>query len=204
MPEPVAVIAPRVRDARDAARRLEAQPLAGAPLVPCTPASYLRLESGPSRIVLCAPAGEPDRAAAFLRRWADRLLWPAPPSDLHRAIDGIRPAIRSPRRLRGPRPAAPRRRHASARLLEGTVDAPRAAAALEAGEPLDWIVESARHVRLDARALSELASRGVRWSALEPVELVGVYGPASLARSRASWARGLPRGVPFWSQGPGG
>src|SRR5690349_11750261 len=200
MPEPmVAVIAPRVRDAREAARRLSAQALAGAPLLPCTPASYLRRDSAPSRIVLCAPAGEPAGAVEFLRRWAERFLWPAPHADLHRAIDGIRPVIRAPRRLRGARAAVSRRRQGSARLLEGTVDARRAAGALEAGEPFDWIVESARHVRLDARELAALAARGVRWSALEPVELVGVYVPASLARSRSRWARGLPRGVPVWS-----
>ena len=79
------------------------------------------------------------------------------------------------------------------------MDRRRAEAALEAGRPFDWIVESPRHVRLTDSDLDALAGRGVRWSALEPVDLVGVVGPASLARSRRAWSAGLPR-VPFWSR----
>jgi hypothetical protein len=194
---PIAVIAASARAAREAARRLAAESVLSGPLIPCTPASYLSRASAPSRIVLCPPGGS--SAAEFLSRWAERLLWPAPPADLHHAIDGIRPAIRTPRRI-GSGAAARRRRHASARLLEGTVDASRAAGALEAGRPFDWIVESARSVRLSRPELARLAASGVRWSALAPVELVGVYGPASLARTRRAWGKGFPRGVPFWTR----
>ena len=183
--------------ARDAARRLSAASGIRAPLEPFTPASYLRSAAAPSRIVLCAPAGAAN-AAAFLRRWTERLLWPAPPAELHDAIDGIRPAIASPRRVRAA-PCRARGQRASARLLEGTVDPPRAAGALDAGPPLDWIVESARHVRLSRAELAALASRGVRWSVLDPVEILGVYGMPSLARSRGVWGKALPRRVPLWS-----
>jgi len=197
MPDPVAVIAVSARDARHAARRLSAASGLRAPLEPFTPASYLRAAAAPSRIVLCAPSGAAV-AAAFLRRWAERLLWPAPPAELHDAIDGIRPVIASPRRVRA-RESRAHGHRASARLLEGTVDSPRAAAAFDAGPPLDWIVESARHVRLSRGELAALASRGVRWSVLDPVEILGVYGVPSLARSRGEWGKALPRRVPLWS-----
>ena len=197
MPEPVAVIAASAPVARAAARRLSAASGIRAPLESFTPASYLRAAAAPSRIVLCAPPGAAD-AAAFLRRWAERLLWPAPPAEIHDAIDGIRPVIASPRRVRAPELLA-RAERASARLLEGTVDARRAAAALDAGPPLDWIVESARHVRLSRRELAAMAARGVRWSVLDPVEILAVYGVPSLARSRGEWGKALPRRVPLWS-----
>jgi hypothetical protein len=198
MPEPVAVIAASARTARDTARRLSAASGIRATFEPFTPASYLHAAAAPSRIVLCAPSGAAD-AAAFLRRWTERLLWPAPPAELHDAIDGIRPAIASPRRVRAAPESRARTERASARLLEGTVDAPRAAAALDAGPPLDWIVESARHVRMSRSELAVLASRGVRWSVLDPVEILGVYGEPSLARSRGEWGKALPRRVPLWS-----
>src|SRR4051812_37055992 len=88
MPDPIAVIAANERAARDAARRLSAASGIRGSLEPFTPASYLRAAGAPSRIVLCAPSGAAN-AAAFLRRWAERLLWPAPPSELHDAVDGI-------------------------------------------------------------------------------------------------------------------
>jgi len=198
MPDRIAVIAATDRAARDAARRLSAAPGMRSSLEPFTPASYLRAAGAPSRIVLCAPSGAAN-AAAFLRRWAERLLWPAPPSELHDAIDGIRPAIPSPRRVRAAAESRSHGNRAAARLLEGAVDAARAAAALDAGPPLDWIVESARHVRLKRGELAALASRGVRWSVLDPVQLLGVYGVPALARSRAEWGKALPKRIPLWS-----
>ena len=204
MPEPVAVIAESLRAARSAARRLARASGLRAPLTPCTPASYLRLEAAPSRIVLCASARGAARSESFLRACATRLLWPPPPGDVHQAIDGIRAELGPPRLLK--RSAAPPRlrRYTAARLLEGRVDGRRASAALEAGRPLDWIVESPRHVRLTSGQLEELAARGVRWSALEPVELLGVFAPAPVAGPRRSWARVLGRRVPLWSGDPGG
>jgi len=191
------VIAETLRAARIAASRLAATSRLGAPLTPCTPASYLRREAAPSRVVLCASSRSPGRAASFLRSCAQRLLWPAPPGDLRRAIDGIRSGGGHPRLLKR-LPPAPRRRVTSARLLEGRVDGPRAAAALEAGRPLDWIVESPRHVRLTDRQLAALGERGVRWSALEPVELVAVFAPSAPAGSGRGWTRAVGRGVPLW------
>jgi hypothetical protein len=194
--DPIAVIAETLAAARAAARRL-AGSAALAPLTAWTPASYLRREAAPSRVVLCAPGDGAESAAAFLRDCAARLLWPPPPADLHHAIEGIRAEMRAPP---GPRrrPAPARRRFSSARLLEGRVDRRRAAAALGAGRPLDWIVESPRHVRLTSEELDALAASGVRWSALDPVELVGVYGPASLGRTRRAWSAGFPKGVTVW------
>jgi hypothetical protein len=137
-----------------------------------------------------------------LRACAARLLWPAPPGELHRAIDGIRAGAHGRPPKRAPEPSG-RRRLTSARLLEGRVDRRRASAALEAGRPFEWIVESPRHVRLTTVQLARLADRGVRWSALEPVELVAVFAAAPLARSRRDWARMLGRRVPLWSAGAG-
>jgi len=196
MREPVAVIAESLRLAREAARRLAADAdarLPGPPR-PFTPESYLRTDAAPSRIVLCVSGGA-SAAAAFVEGCAARLLWPPPHAEMHRAIDGIRAEVAAPRRVRSAHARPPR--GASARLLEGRVDRRRAEAALAAGPPFEWIVESPRHVRLAERVLGELAARGVTWSALDPVELVAVAGPATLAPFRREWGKHLPRGVPF-------
>ncbi len=80
------------------------------------------------------------------------------------------------------------------------MDQARARAALaavaEAG-PHDWVVESARHVRLRERGLAALARAGIRWSALEPAELLAVYAARPVARALRGrpW---LPRGTPVW------
>jgi hypothetical protein len=90
----------------------------------------------------------------------------------------------------------------AALLLEGPVDRARARAALAASpggaeRPRDWIVESARHVRLSGPLLGALARAGVRWSALEPVEVAAVYAASAVARSlrRRTW---LPARTPVW------
>ena len=114
------------------------------------------------------------------------------------AVAGLRAPHRRPRRLRPAAPARPSGGLPSALLLEGPVDAARARAALRSA-PRDWIVESARHVRLGGPSLAALAREGVAWSALEPVELLAVYAPESPRGDL-----GLPPGTPIWIRpGPG-
>ena len=94
----------------------------------------------------------------------------------------------------------------AALLLEGAVDHIRTRAALAAVEgagagPRDWIVESVRHVAVPARRLAALERAGIRWCALEPVELLAVCAGAALARSvrNQPW---LPAGTPVWITPP--
>jgi hypothetical protein len=191
----IAVVAATAAEARDAAAALPLR-TPGSRLVPAALAAYLGDPAAPARIVLCATRGPAGRGLAFLTRASARLLWPAPPADIDAAIGGLRDADHAPRRggtARGGRLRA-------ALLLEGPVDAFRTRAAFAAVEnagPRDWIVESARHVRLSGPRLAALARAGVRWSALEPVELVAVYAGAAVARSLRGRAW-LPRRTPVW------
>ncbi len=200
----VAVVAATAAEARAAAADLRPR-VPGCAVHAAGFAAYLADPRAPARVILCATRGPAERGAAFLGRATARLLWPAPPADIDAAIGGLRePAHARP----AARPRQPGRRLAAGRLpaallLEGSVDRARARAALAAaacGGPHDWIVESARHVRLPDRSLASLARSGVRWSALEPVELVAVYAARPVARAlRARTA--LPRGAPVWIMG---
>ena len=191
----VAVLAATAADAASAGREIAAR-LPSADVEATTLEGYLATPDAPERIVLCVT----DRpgARAFLRRAVARLLWPPPHADVFEAVAGLREPHRRPRRLRTAAPARPSGGLPSALLLEGPVDAARARAALRSA-PRDWIVESARHVRLGGRALAALAREGVAWSALEPVELLAVYAPESPRGDL-----GLPPGTPVWIRpGPG-
>jgi hypothetical protein len=202
-PVAVAVIAATEAEARAAAAALLAR-APGSAFAPATLAAYLATPRAPGRVILCATRGPEARGIDFLERAAARLLWPAPPEDIDAAIGGLRASVSRPRR-RPSRPGRGRRpeRAKTALLLEGSVDFARARAALaavaEAG-PRDWIVESARHVEVSARRLASLARVGIRWSALEPIELVAVYAAAAVARSlrRRAW---LPGDTPVWQEG---
>jgi hypothetical protein len=191
-PGPVAILAATAAEAASAAREVGRR-LPGVALAPASLDGYLRSADAPGRVVLCVTGKTAAAARAFLRRATERLLWPAPATDLLDAIAGLRSAS-APRPA--PRPGSARRGHfggpRSALLLEGPVDARRARAALRS-VPRDWIVESARHVRVGTSELAALARAGVAWSALAPIELVAVCTVAPLPRGL-----GLPAGTPVW------
>jgi hypothetical protein len=190
----VAVVAETVREAKTAVSALRARvPSAG--LAPTSLAAYLANPAAPSRVILCATRGSsPARGLTFLGRAAGRLLWPAPPADIGAAIGGLRESAAA---RAGARRAGSLR---AALLLEGRVDHARARAALAAAAdagPFDWIAESVRHVRIPGPGLALLDGAGIRWSVLEPVELLAVYATGQLARALRGrpW---LPGGTPVW------
>ena len=159
--------------------------------MPATLAAYLSAPEAPAHVILCATRGRATRGSAFLARAAARILWPAPPAEMDAAIGGLRapelPGRRRRARARLPRATSSERSPLrAALLLEGAVDLVRARAALAAvadAGPRDWIVESVRHVRLGEPSLADFAKAGIRWSVLEPIELLAVYAAASVART---------------------
>ncbi len=164
----IAVVATTAASARSAAAALAAL-LPEARLVPLGVADYLEGEALAPAIL--APAGS-DREAdrRFLERARVRILWPAPPGDLYAAIEGVVSSL--PPRPAG-RAARTRNDLATALLLEGDVDSERAQAASASGVRR-WIVEHPGRVKLSDGELADLRERGVVWSALRPVTLVGV------------------------------
>ncbi len=197
MPDSIACLAPRLADARRSAAEVAAR-APGTLLLPRSLRGYLADPSAPSRIVLCAP-GPPDRGLAFLRSAAARLLWPRVPSGLREAIGGLRELAPGRRGdARSSREALRRIEPSAALLMEGLVDAPRARAALLSPGPRDWIVESARHVRIPPRWLAALDEAGIRWTALEPIEVIALHASPGLERRRAEWGRWFSRGTPVW------
>lgn len=194
---PVAFLAPTVRMASVLAEG-SSEELPGATPVPLTLARYLRVENPPRRVVLCPAGRSVARDLAFLRAVAARLLWPAPPARVAEAIDGIRAGDDAPLPASAGRRRPESGRSGPALLLEGTVDAVRARAALRGSRTRDWIVESAARVRLSERSLARLADEGVRWSVLAPVVVDGVCASRELARARRSWRALLPPRTPVW------
>jgi len=158
--------------------------------------SYLASDDAPQRIVLCAASGSVDADRRFLRRASERLLWPAPPLRLREAIGGLRNEEETPRDRA--RTRASSSVETAALLLEGMVGRDRARAALRAGGPRAWIVETPGCVRLERSELARLARAGVRWSALRPSGLEAVYASPALARSVGSWRGLVPKRTPVW------
>lgn len=188
MAPPVACLSPSGRLPRAAAARIATE-TGSAALTPFSLSRYLAAPRPPARLVLC-PAGRSVAAdLRFLDRVALRLLWRPPPAGFEDAIAGIRePAAgHSPRGRRARSSAAP---IAAALLLEGRVGPERARAALAAKAPPHWIVENARSVCIPERGLRALARSGVRWAALEPVEVLGLCATPALAQA-------VRRGRPF-------
>jgi hypothetical protein len=197
MPESIACLAPRLEEARRAAEEI-AERAPGALLVPCSLRGYLADLGAPSRIVLSA-SGPAERGLEFLRAAERRLLWPRVPSGLREAIGGLRaePAETREKSVTS-RNAVHRREPSAALLMEGLIDERRARAALLSSGPRDWVVESARHVRIPARWLEVLERAGIRWSALDPIEVVALHASPALARGRRRWSRLFSGGTPVW------
>jgi hypothetical protein len=197
MARAVVCIAPGGRLSR-ANRDAIAARLPGAELAIRSISGYCATPEVGSRILICPAGSSVSRDLVFLRRAAERLLWPAPPADFRDAIAGLRTEAARPRvaRLREAPPEAGDT--VAALLLEGRVGPARMRALLASGGPREWIVESPGHVELPSRWARQLARAGVRWSALEPVELVAVYAAPALSRLSARWKRLLPPRTPVW------
>jgi hypothetical protein len=201
MTESVAVVAPRLAQARRAAAGLVAARLPSARLVPFSLAGYRRDGAAPPRVVLWA-AGDTAASRTFLRRVRERLLWPPVSSDFEGAIAGLRGG--EPGESAAPRASVPTARPRAKRLpaallLEGVLDAQRARSALASEPPRDWILESARFLRMSDRDLGNLMRRRIRLYALEPITLVAVAVPRALARRGGPWRRLVPPRALVWT-----
>lgn len=194
MPE-IGLVAPTAAVAR--ARRSQLSPrLADIRVVPLSLDAFLADAGAPGRIVLCPEGRNVARDLAFLRTVHERALWPPPDAELAGAIAG----------LRGSHDAVPhrvdslpgRRGRQSALLLEHEVTLARARLAASSGAPRDWIVERAQSVRIGAAGLGELRRLGIRWSVLDPIEVIAVAASADLACAKARWSRWLPAETPLW------
>jgi len=191
--EGIAVIAQSLRYARTAAARL-ARSLPHRSLRPFSLEGFLTSSRAPGQIILCPPGQAMAPHRDFLREVRERLLWPAPDRLLYAAIAGLLTHLPlHPSRL----DAHGFRRRTTALLLEGAVTPARARKALE-GDARHWVVENVRRVRLCRKGLAELARRGVRWSALQPVRVIAVVVSPELARQRLRWKKYLPAKTPVW------
>ena len=160
---------------------------------------YLAAARAPGRVVVCPAGSALAKEIDFLRAAYERILWPPPDEIVLAAIEGLLGSL-SPsaagsrrRRPRAPEPGA-------ALLLEGIVTPRRARAALASDARL-WIVEHAGSVRIGRPLMEKLRSLGVRWSALDPVIVVGVLASPRLAAARSRWMNLLPAGTPLWIRG---
>ena len=159
-----------------------------------TAGTLAEILAGPpaARVLLCPEGLRFSDDAAFLLAASLRLLWPPPEADLAAAVAGLRGEHVDPPQI--PAVSAPARGRKSALLMEGIVNAARAARA--AGSPgRDWIVETPFHVRLSRRLLAELSAAGVRWFALRPVRLEAVLLPPESGSRSAAWREALPAGA---------
>ncbi|MDQ5857134.1 MAG: hypothetical protein M3542_02485 [Acidobacteriota bacterium] len=198
----IAVVSPTVAVARAFAPRI-ARLLPGAALSTFSLERFLSDRRAPARIVLC-PAGESLRDdVAFLKDAHRRALWPRPGVELSGAIAGLRGSHDEPRAGTAPSPAG-RGRTTAALLLEGDVTPARAERAAASGAPRHWIVERVQRVRISPAGFDELRRLGIRWSALEPVEVIALAASPELARAPSRWASRLPPGVPVWTSSPAG
>lgn len=193
---PIALVGPTAAVARAFAPRL-ARLLPDAALSAFSLDRFLSDRRAPARIVLC-PAGRSLRDdVAFLEDARRRALWPRPGGELAGAIAGLRGS--HDEQHAGPAPPPAGRGRTTALLLEGDVTSARAERAAASGAPREWIVERVQSVRIPPARLEELRRLGIRWSALEPVEVIALAASPRLARAPSRWASRLPAGVPVWT-----
>ncbi len=199
VPASIAVVGPTAAVARSWSAVL-ARRMRGTPLQPLSLDGYLSRRNAPGRIVLC-PAGRTlPEDLAFLRSAHRRALWPPPAAEIWGAIAGLRGSHdTAPRRATPSSPGREARK--TALLMEGDVDSERARRAASSGAPRHWIVERVQRVRFGEADLEKLKHLGIRWSVLEPVEVVAVAASADLARARRRWMRWVPAGVGIWVVG---
>lgn len=191
-----AIVGPTLAVARAFATRL-ARLLPEADLSAFSLDSFLSDRRAPARIVLC-PAGRTVRDdVAFLDDARRRALWPRPGGELAGAIAGLRGSHNE--QQAGPAPPPAGRGRTTALLLEGDVTPARAERAAASGAPRQWIVERVQRVRIPPAGLDELRRLGIRWSALEPVEVIAVAASPELARAPLRWASRLPARVRVWT-----
>jgi hypothetical protein len=165
-------------------------------LAPVSLSRFLSDRRAPARIVLCPAGGNLADDLAFLRAARRRALWPAPGAELSHAIAGLRGFDdAAPDGM--PLPAPTRSGHRTALLLEGDVTPERARGAAAAPSPRHWIAERVQCVRIGESLLEELRRLGIRWSVLDPVEVVAVAASPELARAHSRWSRWVPRAVPI-------
>ncbi|HZI66926.1 MAG TPA: hypothetical protein VFF17_10215 [Thermoanaerobaculia bacterium] len=158
---------------------------------------FLSDRRAPERIVLCPAGGTVEDDVRFLEDARRRALWTRPGGELTGAIAGLRG---SHDERGGAAPARAGRGLTTALLLEGDVTSERARSAATSGAPRHWIVERVQSVRLTAPVIEELRRLGIRWSVLEPVELIAVAASPALARNRSRWAALLAAKVPVWTR----
>ena len=193
---PVGLLGPTPAAARRFVAGLESR-LPHFTLVPFSLARFRSDREAPARVVICPAGGSLTADLAFLEATFRGVLWPPPGVDLWGAIAGLRGSHdESPRGARTPGPRSPRR--ISALLLEGDVTPASARRAAESEAPRRWVVERVQRVRISDAGLEELRRNGIRWSVLEPVEVIGVAASPALAGARSRWRRFLAADVPVW------
>jgi hypothetical protein len=191
---PLALVGPTPAAARRRASGLERQ-LSDFELRPLSLSRFLADRKAPIRVVVCPGGASLAADLAFLESIRRRVLWPAPGVDLWGAIAGLRGSHDAPpRSARSPG----RSRRTSALLLEGDVTPETARRAARSAAPRLWVVERIQRVRIPEAGLESLRLQGIRWSVLEPVEVMGIAASPALAAARSRWKRFLPAEVPVW------
>lgn len=192
----IALVGPTTPVARAFAPRL-ARLLPEAELSAFSLDRFLSDRRAPARIVLCPAGRSVEDDVAFLEDARRRALWPRPGGELAGAIAGLRGSHAEHHAGAPPQPAG--RGRTTALLLEGDVTRTRAERAAASGAPRQWIVERIQSVRIPPAGLEELRRLGIRWSVLEPVEVIALAASPELARAPSRWASRLPAGVPVWT-----
>jgi len=194
-PRPIALVGPTAAVARFFEARLASR-FPDSRLEAVSLSRFLSDRRAPARIVLCPAGGNLSADLAFLRAVRRRVLWPAPAADLRGAIAGLRGFDdATPDAMPPPAPTRSGRR--TALLLEGDVTPERAREAAAAPSPRHWIAERVQRVRIGESLLEELRRLGIRWSVLEPVEVLAVGASPELARAHPRWSRWVPGAVPI-------